>query len=190
MNWNAREEFSLGYLVSELVCLNAVQGWFDLGLRTGCSYMLPCEGAKVSRRGWAFMPPLFSPAPPSVFSRPLIRGISQDCNQGEACSPLQQHPLEIDPDLAQSRTQASDPCFHLLLDMATWAAHGDVKCCTPHVKLTVCLRYLPPRLLPKLSPPTLPPPSLPKPNTFKRMPHSGTLPVISSTQEANEVERL
>lgn len=58
-----------------------------------------------------------SPFP--AFACPLIMGISQDCNQGAACSTRQQHQLEIDPDLAPSVTQASSPGLYVLLDIAT-----------------------------------------------------------------------
>lgn len=44
LNLNARHEFSLGYLVSGIFCHNSRQRWFELGLRTGCSYRLPRVG--------------------------------------------------------------------------------------------------------------------------------------------------
>lgn len=47
-------------------------------------------------------------------------------------------------------TQASDPHFYLLRDIATWATHGDVKCSTPRVKVTgigLALLLLPSQLL-------------------------------------------
>lgn len=85
-------------------------------------------------------------------------GISLDYNQREARSTLQQHQLKIDPDLAQSVTQALDPSFHLLLDLAAWAGRGDVKCSITHVThcyqsvFAICSRPHPNSLSPYSSP--------------------------------------
>lgn len=45
LNLNVRYEFSAGYLVSGMLCLNAVlSSRLEFGLRTGCTYRLPCVG--------------------------------------------------------------------------------------------------------------------------------------------------
>lgn len=107
-------QFSLGYLVSGIFCLNSVQRWLEFCVRTGCSYRLPCVWWNFaewvgSSSPLCFLQHLHQPFP--AFACPLIMGISLDCNQREAWSTLQQHQLKINPDLAQSVTQAFDPSF-------------------------------------------------------------------------------
>lgn len=118
LNLNVRYEFSAGSLVSGMLCLSAVHSSrLELGLR-GC--LVWGEGEETSLG--VHVPFVFSSASISPFPAlacPLIMGISQDCNQGAACSTRQQHQLEIDPDLAPSVTQASSPGLYVLLDIAT-----------------------------------------------------------------------